>query len=672
MKKFQIFLIIFLLSLPSTALPQTNQRTITLFSEMPPSHSLSVYVRVLTAGLVEAGFEVADNDGAPFPVWPSQIRAALQETDGALGLAYLETQLSEGDKAAALLSTPGAFTNLNEQRVALQGVIGDAARDEINDDNLLALRLWPHSTDALVSRTQLASIEDIHGLRIDTRDPYSVAFFKNLGAVPMHTAFDEVPVRLTAGATNVAIVPQDIFQRDNILDLITDGTIIPEYKIWTGVTLTSPDWWRSLTAGEQRRLLAALETAEGAVANSVQEATNQAIGQSLDGTQVVSWQDFDAAEIRRAVSASISENTQVDTEDAEGIMQLRDDIEELQQQPDQGTDMNEPEQNGSLNQPVKVFFASNRRFDPDEKLLVDRFANTEDYENELRCGELTLPDADQVGRMSGEVTLVMETTITTGRNNCIKRISSAVQKTGGKVLIQIHGYQNTFHDAVRTGLAFSRDAESEGVVVIWSWPSAGALRSYIGDGEAVSISEPVFNEFSNSLSGDTGVDHFDFLAHSMGSRLVANLMRDEWIDQPSAVVLAAADVSRPYLKEAVQAVQAASITLLASERDRALVASRTIHGRPRAGLANPLFLMTGVDTIDLTAFDRLWSTNHRHMFAEREVIADLAKLFKGKWTAISRGLQPFPSDGSHIKHYRICPDDRSTDACCGGRALGCI
>ena len=668
MKQFQVFFIC-LLSLPSVTLAQTDERTITLFSEILTSPSLSAYVRTLTETLDENGFrvEVNDND-EPFLVGPGQIRTVLQGTGGALGLAYLQTQFDEGDDATALLLAPGAFTNFNEQRAALQGVIGDAARDEINDENLLALRLWPHSTDALVSTTQLDFIDDFRDTNIITRNPYSIAFFENLNASPMEVlSFDELKDALTADdARNAAIVPQS-----NILDLLTDGgTVIPEYMIRTAVTLTSPNWWRSLTAREQRLLLEALDTAEVAAAESVQEATDQAI--EMLGDRQVSWQDFNAAEIRRAVSASIFENVSVD---AEPILQLRDDIKELQPRSDQDTDTNEPEQNGSLNQPARVFFASNRHFHPNESRFVDRFANWQDKKNKLRCGEIKPPGAHQVvGKVSGEVTLVLGSTVTESSDACIELISSAAHAAGGKVLIQVHGYNNTFDNAIRTGLAFSRDAESEGVVVIWSWPSAGGSRSYSADEEMVSIIEPDFNEFSISLSQSTGVDHVDFLAHSMGSRLVANLMRDMWIDQPSAVVLAAADVSRRYLTNAVEAAQSASVTLLATEGDRALLASREIHGRDRAGLAEPLFLMVGMDTIDLTAFDRfLWKLerctrtripkpklnfNHRHAFTVREVVADLRRLFGGNWTAMSRGLKPFPSPESSIDHYRIIPADR--------------
>lgn len=643
--------LICVLSLTSIAKAQTDQKTITLFSETPMSTGQSAYVRVLSEQLITAGFDVKGED-ALVQVERGQIRAALLETGSALGLAYLQTQLSEGDAAAALLLTPGAFTDLNVQRAASQGIIGDAARDEINDEGIFALRLWPHSTDTLVSRTQIASTDDFKGLKAVTGDPYSVAFIADLGATSIQMAFAEVLTGLQAGIADSAVLPQDIFRGD-VLDQFTEGTVVPEYRTRTGVTLASSDWWLSLTAGEQRRLLGALEAAEAAAAAAVQEATSQAIAQSLErGIQTVSWQTFDATDLRSAISFSILENSRVD---GEAILRLRDDIEALQQRLPEDIDSIEEEQKGSLDVPARVFFATNRRFDPNEPLLSDRFANTDDPTSALRCGELTPAESGRVGSVSGDITLLPGSRVVEA-DACLAQISSAVRQANGKALVYIHGYRNTFDQAARTGLAFSRDAEIEGVVVVWSWPSAGEFKSYLLDEESVVISEPVFITFSRDLSDAEGVSEVNFLAHSMGSRLLVELMRDDWVGQPSAVVLAAADVSRPFLGQAVKSATSASITLLATEGDLALLASQKIHERTRAGQARPLLLLPGMDTIDLTAFDHWWSKNHGHALSEREVIADLAGLFGGMWTAASRGLQPYRSPGSDIDHYRIAPD----------------
>lgn len=599
------------ISVASPVFAQPDPKTITIFSDIPPSSGQETYVDILADELVAGGFAVSSRE--PISIDPGRLRWAIHEAGSALGLTSLQSQLGEGDVAAALLSTPGAYNDLEGQRGALRGVIGDAARDEINDGEVYALRLWPHSTAALLSKTELASIGDFQGVMTVTGDPYSASFIKSLGATPLSMAFAEVSSGLLTGVADAAVAQQGLLQ-DEIINILSEGSILPDYKINTGVTLTSTAWWHSLTAGEQRRLLHALEVAETAAAARIMDEATRTTAQTLEhGIRTVSWEIFDATALHSAVADSIYENTQADPAP---ILELRDNIEALQQRTGPDTDRYDADREGSLNQPARVFFASNRRFDRSEPLLADQFANSKDRENVLRCGELAPADAGVVGHVSGQVALIGGSSVAEG-DACISLISDASQELGGKALVHVHGYRNTFDDAVRAGLAFSRDAEIGGVIIIWSWPSAGNIGSYIEDGERVAISEQAFQSFFASLAASQSIDQIDFVAHSMGSRLVANLMRDAWTSSASAVVLAAADLSRDYLDQAVQAAQAASVTVLATEGDRALLASQVVHSGARVGQAKPLFLRPGLDTIDLSAFDRRWSKNHGHAFLER-------------------------------------------------------
>lgn len=601
-----------------------------------------------------------------------------------LALRILQTQIGEGDAAAALLSTPGEFESFNEQRAALQGIIGDVARDEINDEDVVALRLWPHSTGIFVSTARFDSVDDFQGKNIHTDDPYSVALFKNLGAEIKPLAPTGDTDFSAAGAKQYGGNIQEWLSMDadnvNAMFLpkgdLDDQIVIPNHKLWAGVTMASFDWWLSLTAREQRQLIGALEAAEEAAAEIVENDTNKTIKKLQElGITTVSWREFNKLKFQNAMLSSISDKTGVDTK---AVMQLHNHIDYIkgirQRPPHQDTETNEPEQKGSepeqkgsLNPPARVFFATNRRFDQKEKerLVIKKFANSQDPKNVLTCGELAPPGLGEVGEVSGEVTLVKGSMIVQGEDACVEEISSAVRETGGKALIHVHGYANEFTDAVRTGLAFSRDAEREGVVVVWSWPSGGHVRLYGLDTERIKTSEPIFDSFSHSLSESEGVRTVNFLAHSMGSLLPANLMRDNWIEQPSAVVLAAADVSRFFVEQAVNAAQSASVTLYATKGDCALWASEVFHQdhqdpqdpQARAGRADPLLLIDGMDTIDMTAFDK-GCNNHRHVFVEPEIVADLAELFRGNWTAAERGLKPHRISGLNVDYYKIFPDGR--------------
>ena len=64
-----------------------------------------------------------------------------------------------------------------------------------------------------------------------------------------------------------------------------------------------------------------------------------------------------------------------------------------------------------------------------------------------------------------------------------------------------------------------------------------------------------------------------------------------------------------------------------------------------------MFLMSELDTIDLSEFDRVLSLNHSHGFRMAEVVADLSVLFKGDWLASDRNLQAQRSGAA--TYYRI-------------------
>lgn len=649
-----ILCILSILLTATVAMAQPEPKTVTIFAETSPSSGQDSYLEVLSAELREAGFLLADGP-LPLRLSRGEIRDIVSVTEGALGLVYLEGQVGEGDAAAALLSAPGAFATLDEQRAAQLGVIGDVARDEIADTDVFALRLWPHSTDSLFSTKAFKTVEDLQGMKVVTADPFSIEFVTHLGAAPMQFAFAELYTGLQVGIAEAAVVPQRELE-GGILDLISNGTVVSEHRINSGVTLVGAEWWTGLTAAEQRGLLRALDLAEAAAAETVQADTDYAMALTEKlSIQSISWQASSPKVLRSAVSAAIIGNAFVDPSP---VLQLRDDIDALLQRtlPDSTpSNGSENKEEGALDEPARVFFASDRRYDDGAGSLADQFANAESPFAAVRCGELVPAEPADLGKVADAAALVSGSAIADGAD-CVTNIATAVAEAGGKLLIYVHGYRNSFEDAVSSGLAFARDIRLRGVLLVWSWPSGAALASYGFDEESVIWSEPQFHALVTDLIAAEGIVQIDFLAHSMGTRLVANLMRDGWYGPDSAVVLAAADVSRPLLKQAVQQATTAATTLLATEADKALQASRIWHRRPRAGRAKPLFLLAGIDTIDLSAFDHWRAINHGHAFSVPEVVADLGHLFRGIWRAADRGLEAKRSSGASLDHYVITPD----------------
>lgn len=86
------------------------------------------------------------------------------------------------------------------------------------------------------------------------------------------------------------------------------------------------------------------------------------------------------------------------------------------------------------------------------------------------------------------------------------------------VLLFVHGYNNTFSDAVLLLAQFVEDTEYTGVPVLFSWASAGRASQYVYDlNSALAARAPLVR--TGRLLGRTQAKGFDLFAHSMGSLL---------------------------------------------------------------------------------------------------------------------------------------------------------
>lgn len=629
--------------------PQINaqEQPISFYSEIPTSAPFEAYFASLQASLADAGF-VIEEGREPISVGRGGVLELISQFEGAIGFMFLQDTILDGDGAAALLTVPAAFTSFERRRQAQQGFVGDIARSEITQDGVLALGLWTHGINTMVTRSSIVETSGFEGLRVQTNDLISQVFFQQLGAAPLGLPFAEVFSALQLGVFDTAVWPQE-FVRSEVLSIIEGGMVLTDHSSRVAVTLVSDAWWSTLGAGEQRRILSALNQAEAQAAGVIDDQA-EALAAALEEFSITdaSWSDFSGETLDAAI---ISTAAEVSSTAAEVVVQLYNDALAFWDELDFVAPSEEREGNSQQTR-SQVFFATDRRYDHQFDMLVDRFANESGTPGVWYCGELTPATPFKLGEFLGVVQLSDGRTISEAED-CISEIIDAASARGGRVLIYVHGYRNDFLDATRTGLAFARDLALESPLVVWSWPSAGRLRSYARDSDAVDWSQFQFSRFVNALASSPEIAGVDIMAHSMGTRLAANLMRDSWPGGDAAVVLAAADIARPNLRQATDQADGAHVTLLVSRRDIALLASEFLGTRePRAGRLPPIFAHLGVDTIDLSAFDRI-AVNHAHAFEVGEVVNDLARLFAGEWRADARGLERRQNFSIGVDHYVI-------------------
>ncbi|MDQ1557931.1 MAG: hypothetical protein QOD32_991 [Pyrinomonadaceae bacterium] len=201
------------------------------------------------------------------------------------------------------------------------------------------------------------------------------------------------------------------------------------------------------------------------------------------------------------------------------------------------------------------------------------------------------------------------------------------------VFVFVHGYNVKFVDAARRTAQLAYDLNFPGVPVLYSWPSQGSLSGYTTDENEVVWTEPHLKQFLTDLAaqGASGA-RIHLVAHSMGNRALTNVLRSLAAERAtplfSEVILTAPDVdAEVFGRDLAPAIQkiARRVTLYASSSDTALLASKKIHGYPRAGDSLPeIIVVPGMDSIDASGIDTDM-LGHSY-FAQMKVVMDDMKL----------------------------------------------
>jgi esterase/lipase superfamily enzyme len=176
------------------------------------------------------------------------------------------------------------------------------------------------------------------------------------------------------------------------------------------------------------------------------------------------------------------------------------------------------------------------------------------------------------------------------------------------VLVFIHGFNTPFERANRISAKLAYDLNLNTPALLFAWPSNDRPSSYPADEDNLAWSQPYFNQFLKSLYRALPEQRFIFLGHSMGTRALSQGLIDvfeehpEWATRVQGVVFAAPDIdSDIFQRDIIPALSQWQLpmTLYASKRDWAMIASNQLHKYPRAGFAGEdLVIVEGLTTID--------------------------------------------------------------------------
>ncbi|RQH12473.1 alpha/beta fold hydrolase [Bradyrhizobium sp. RP6] len=205
----------------------------------------------------------------------------------------------------------------------------------------------------------------------------------------------------------------------------------------------------------------------------------------------------------------------------------------------------------------------------------------------------------------------------------------AAQAGGGDVLIYVHGFKQTFETAVLDTAHLSDGIKFRGRTIAFSWPSRAGLFDYAYDRDSAMWSRDDFERVLSALVSAPGGGRVHIVAHSMGTMLTLESLRqlygrygDTVTSKIGAVVFASPDIDMDVFSSAIQRIGplAGKITVIAATNDRALALSGQIAGgMTRVGAAEKAAIARlGVRVVD--ASQEGWGIiNHDLFLSNAEV-----------------------------------------------------
>lgn len=307
---------------------------------------------------------------------------------------------------------------------------------------------------------------------------------------------------------------------------------------------------------------------------------------------------------------------------------------------------------------IKVFYATDRALDTanNHPVFLGRPSNAG-----LTYGtcEVTLPPTHQPGTIELPAIWKLEFSPNAEEHVVIERLEvkqlgpfnaelkkSLSASADHNAFVFIHGYNNSFDDAVRRAAQLSFDMKFGGVPIVYSWPSRGRFLGYAADEIEIEHTKENLRAFLKDIAEQSGSSSIYVVAHSMGNRALLSVLMEMASDTNARplrpfrqIVFAAPDVPRADFQNVTMGLvqRAPHLTLYVSSHDQALLLSERFHqGVIRAGDANGVpVVLPGLDTVDVSgvSFDFL---GHAYYGENTSVISDITRLFRNE--ELPRGL----------------------------------
>jgi len=237
--------------------------------------------------------------------------------------------------------------------------------------------------------------------------------------------------------------------------------------------------------------------------------------------------------------------------------------------------------------------------------------------------------------------------------NYVRIIDTSAAEDATHALLVIHGYNNTFSEAIQAAARIAGGADYKGRVYMFSWPSVSSSLRYLQDVDNAEEAEGSLQAFLSAILRDNNIRTLDIVAHSMGSQQLMRVMgsirdildgrrHEEGPLRLGQVVFAAPDVSASVFNTKILswAKLAQRVTIYTSGGDWVLWLSSFLRGfNDRAGghtpWGDPLYVnASNVFVIDKTPpqydYWKFFKYTHADYVDDNTILNDIQTVITGQ------------------------------------------
>lgn len=213
-----------------------------------------------------------------------------------------------------------------------------------------------------------------------------------------------------------------------------------------------------------------------------------------------------------------------------------------------------------------------------------------------------------------------------------------------RVVVFVHGFNNTYASSVYRFAQLMHDARIDAAPVLFTWPSRGNMLDYVYDRESTIYSRYGLGELLSAVTESTDVADVTVIAHSMGTWLTMEALRDMAMrngrvsPKIHSVVLASPDIDIDVFQRQLKEMgeKRPRFTIFSSRNDLALRVSGWIAGDvQRLGTADisryrDIFAKQGITVVDASDASQSDPLGHNAFAENADILNSLGNTFLTK------------------------------------------